>query len=63
MTSLGLLSLESASSIAIELANRAFTYEITAIKPIKPTKPTTKPTDLPILELFNLIETPRYNSN
>ena len=63
MTSLGLLSLKSASSTATELANRAFTHKITAIKPTKPTKPTTKPTDLPILELFNLTETPRYNSN
>ena len=63
MTSLGSLSLKSASSIATELANRAFTYKITAIEPTKPTKPTTEPTDLPILESFNLTEIPRYNSN
>ena len=63
MTSLGSLSLESASSTATELANRAFTHEITAIKPTKPTEPTTEPTDLPILESFNLAEIPRCNSN
>ena len=63
MTSLGSLSLKSASSTATKLANRAFTHEITAIEPTKPTKPTTEPTDLLILESFNLIEIPRYNFN